>query len=80
MCGYPKGKKNIYTQDIFQIPSLKCANILYTNKNKNTKANFQSYKSYMCTYPLQQHKHKHKHSLPNLPVLHVYLSSTTTQT
>ena len=31
-------------------------------------------------YPIQQHKNKHKVSLQKIPVLHMYIPSTTKQT
>ena len=50
------------------------------NTNITTKDCWQNSKSYMCTYPIQQHKHKHKVSLPKFAFLHVYIPYTTPQT
>ena len=70
---------NINTKDHSKITILTCVHTLYNNTNINTKACFQNSQSYMCTYPLQQHKYKHKVSLQKFPVLHVYIPSTKTQ-
>ena len=43
---------------VAKIPSLTCVHTLYTNININTKYRCQNPQSYMCTYPLQQHKYK----------------------
>ena len=60
--------------------SLRCVHTLYNNTNINTNDWCQNAQSYMCTYPLHQHKNKYKLSLPNWPVLDVYIPYTTTQT
>ena len=82
MWTYPMQQHDINKKDRLQITSLTCVHILYNNTKTNIKIKdcLQNAQSYMCTYPLQQHKHKHKISLPKRPVLHVYISSTTTQT
>ena len=59
--------------------SLKCENTPQYKKI-NTKVRCQNYQSYMCKYPIQQHKHKQKISLPKSPVLYVYTPSKTTKT
>ena len=48
-----------------KIPLLICVHTLYNNTNINIKSYFQISKSFMCKYPLQQHKHIHKGYLPN---------------
>ena len=79
MCKHPLQQHNHKKRLIAKITSLICLHTLYNNTNKNTKACCQNDQSYMCTYPLQHHKHRNKGLLPKLPVLHVYILSTTTQ-
>ena len=43
-----------------KIPSLIYVHTLYTNIDINKNACFQNDKSYMFTYPLNQHRHKQK--------------------
>ena len=62
-----------------KMPSLTYVHTLYNNTNKNTKACFPNSKSYMCTYGPYQHKHKQKCLFPKLPILHLYIPSTTTK-
>ena len=59
--------------------SLKCVHTLYNKTSINVKAHFKQSQSYIYTHPLQLHKHKYKGLLPKIPVLHVYIPSTTTQ-
>ena len=63
-----------------KIPILICLHTLYNDTNINTIDHCQSSHSYMCTYPLLQHKHKHKCLLSKCSVLHVYIPSKATQT
>ena len=54
--------------------------IPYTKtKNIITKDHFQNAQSYMCTYPIQQHKHKEKGPFPKFPSLHMYITYTKTE-
>ena len=46
-----------------KIPSLKFVHILYNNTNINIKAYHQNDHSYICTYPIQQHKSLRKISM-----------------
>ena len=82
-----KAKKTQKQRLVSKRPSLTYVNTLYKNTNINTKACCQKsqyymrkYPLYTCTHPLQQQKYKHKVSFPKVPVLHVYIPSTKTQT
>ena len=77
----PSTKTQTQTQkSVSKIPSLTCVHTFYNSTSINTKARCQNYQYDICTYPLQQRKHKHKVLLKKIPVSHVYLPSTTTQT
>ena len=71
----PTKTTKTWIQSLFiKITSLTFVHTIYNNTDINTNFLCKNHQSYICTYPLKQHKHKHKGSLQKCPILNVYIT------